>query len=602
MSANTLLEVANADFDSIKSSLKDFLRSQSQFEDYDFEGSNLSVLIDLLAYNTYYNAFYTNMVSTEMFLETAQFRNSVVSRAKQIGFTPTSVRGATAQIAMSVTTDDDIVNITVPKFTKFSSVIDSVTYDFVNTSAVTLSPSTGNAEVFTANAISLVQGTPFTHEFIATGDAPESFTIPNANVDTSTISVTVFENQNSSENEVYVLSDSVIEADSSSKIYYLEESEDEKFKLVFGDGILGQSLDLGNRVVINYVVSQGNDAFKANTFSLEDSIGFANVSITTESSASGGSDLMDVESIKFLAPKIFQSQNRLVTARDYAAEVTRSFPSFDSVKAWGGEENDPQIFGKVFVSIKPAEGTTLTNALKTNIINTVLQPKSIVSISPEIVDPEFIYIIPRIEAVYNPDVTTKSRPDISALVLATIQNFSNSTLEQFDAFFRYSQVLRLIDDTDVSITNSNLEILLKRLITPQFGTAQQIEVPFFNAIYHPFSTYDGAVTSTQFTFNGFSDCFFDDNNGTLRIVRRPVTEKVVVKDNSGTVDYDNGKIVITDFTISAFAGSNLEITVEPRANDVVSQRNYILQILDADIDITLLEEGQVQIGAIAGTI
>jgi len=602
MSANTLLEVANADFDSIKSSLKDYLRSQSQFEDYDFEGSNLSVLIDLLAYNTYYNAFYTNMVSTEMFLETAQFRNSVVSRAKQIGFTPTSVRGAVAKIAMSVTSDDDIVNITVPKFTKFSSVIDSVTYNFVTTSATTLSPSSGNAEVYTANSITLVQGSPFTHEFIATGNAPESFTIPNANVDTSTISVTVFESQSSSESEVYVEAESVIEADSSSKIYYLEESEDQKFKLVFGDGILGQSLDLGNRVVIDYVISQGNDAFKANTFSLEDSIGYANVSITTESSASGGSDIMDIETIKFLAPKIFQSQNRLVTARDYAAEITRSFPSFASVKAWGGEENDPQIFGKVFVSIKPAEGTTLTNALKTSIIETVLQPKSIVSISPEIIDPEFIYIIPRIEAVFNQNATTKSRPDVSALILSTIQNFSNNTLERFDAFFRYSQVLRLIDDTDVSITNSNMEISLKRLIVPQLDTAQQIEVPFFNAIYHPFSTYDGAVTSTQFTFNGFSDCFFDDNNGTLRIVRRPVTEKVVVKENSGSVDYDNGKIVITDFNISAFVGDSLEITVEPRGNDVVSQRNYILQILDNDIDITLLAEGQVQIGAVAGTI
>lgn len=602
MSANTLLQVANVDFDSIKSNLKDFLRSQDQFQDYDFEGSNLSVLIDLLAYNTYYNAFYSNMVATESFLETAQLRESVVERAKQLGFTPTSVRGAVAGVTLSVTPDEDISSITVPKFTRFSSVKDGISYDFVTTQTETLTPSTSNSSVFTATGVELKQGTPLSFDFIATGQSPETFTIPNANVDTSLLSVSVFENADSENSEVYVNANTVIQQDGDSLIYFVQEGEDEKFELIFGDGIVGKALELGNKVTVEYIVSQGNAASKASVFTLEDNIGYSNVSITTTSVASGGSAIQSIDSIKFLAPKQFQAQNRLVTARDYATAVETAFPSFDSVQAFGGEDADPPQFGKVFISIKPSTGTSITNAVKNNIIENVLKPRSVVSITPEIIDPEFLYIIPNIEAVFNSNLTTKSPNDLRTEIVNTVKTFSDTTLEEFDAFFRYSRLLRLIDDTDVSIQNSNLEITLKRLLTPSLNTNQLLTVNFLNPIFHPFATYDGAVSSTTFTFNGNSDCFLDDQNGVLRIVRQPVTEKIVVKENTGTINYATGKLTIEDFRISAFAGSNLAITVQPLANDVIPVRNTILQVLDADISVRLLEESRLTTGSVSGTI
>lgn len=579
MTANTALHVTGLNYDQIRANLRDFIAAKPEFSDYDFQDSAIGTLLDLLAYNTYYNAFYTSMAASEAFIDSAQFYDSVVSRAKLVDYTPVSARGATANVRISfvaATANTTLTSISVPKDTEFTSSINSISYTFVTPQAYTF---TSNSTNGFSGDIELVEGQPLTHRYLFTSSNTE-FVLPNAGVDTRSLSVTVTSSGNT---VTYVPVTDILNINSSSKIFYTHADRDFKYKISFGDDVLGDKPDYNSTVAISYRVCNATRCNGANNFTSSGSIGGQSIfTLTVNERASGGANQEDIESIRFNAPKNYETQNRAVVASDYQRLILRDNKDLQAVNVWGGEENDPPIYGKVYASVKPYLGTLISPA-RANRIKTDLRKYNVQAIDLEIVDPTFLYVVPTISVNLNVEGTSRSASEVAALVAARIVTFEGNNLNRFDGRFRYSRFLNYLDDADRGITGSTGSVKLQKRFIPSLTAKNNYTFNFNQKIVNP--KLESAVSSTEFTLDGISSFIDDDNEGNIRIYYMSNATKIYTNLKAGTVDYNTGKIVLTAFLPTAYVGSYISIHVNPVTQNFTPIRNQILLISGASVKI-----------------
>tara|TARA_B100000959_G_C14989861_1_gene627331 strand:+ start:2606 stop:4492 length:1887 start_codon:yes stop_codon:yes gene_type:complete len=588
------LKVSELDFDTIKTNLKNFLSDQNELSDYNFDGSAMSVLLDLLAYNTHYNAFYLNMIVNEMFLDTASIRNSVVSRAKHLGYTPLSVRGARAYVDLTITPADTPATIVVEKDTQFSSTINGISYIFATANSTTVNVNSNG--VYTTANVELSQGIPLTHRYTAnTQDPDQKFVLPNANTDTSTLTVRIQTSATSSNLYAYALANDTTTVNSTANTYWLEESEDGKYEVVFGDGVVGRKPITGNIVLLSSLVADSTETNGAKTFSaVSDVGGYSNVAISTRTVASGGSDRDSISKIKFNAPRNYQAQNRAVTINDYIRILQRDYPAAESVIAWGGETSDPPVYGKVYIAIKPASGLTLSTATKNYIKDTVLGKRNVVSITPEIQNPDYMYVTIDSTVKYDSTKTTKSAETIKSTISNTIYQYGVDNLENFSNEFRYSPMVKKIDETESSIESSLTTVKLKRSFTPTLNVALSYTLNYSNELFQIAGA--ASISSTQFSHRDDSDvlrtsCSLQDSNGVMQVYRTVGASRVTVANNVGSVTYGSGKVALTTFApvVISDGSANVAITVTLASSDVTPIRDQILLISNSDITIAMVD-------------
>lgn len=591
MAANSALRVTELDFDTIKTNLKAFLGSQNEFKDYDFDGSSMSVLIDLLAYNTHYNAFYLNMVSNEMFLDTAQLRNNVVARAKAIGYVPKSVTGSTAKINLQIFPDGVLPNsITIDKNTPFTSIVNNTSFIFNTESSTTVFKDDNNN--YFANNVTLRQGVHLTHSYTAnTLNEDQKFVLPNANTDTTTLVVKLKLSSGESDTHVYSKADNITTVGSTSNVYFLNESVGGKYEVTFGDDIIGRGIQSGNIIQLESLVCEGNTTNGATTFRLANSIsGYSNVSVSTTTAAYGGTDRESIQSIKLNAPKQYETQNRAVTVNDYRRILVAEYNDADSIAAWGGDENDPPVYGKVFIAIKPKSGLVLTSAA-IEYVKQLINNRKIVTVTPEIISPDYVYMLLNCNVKYDSRVSQNSAGVIAHNVKDTIVDFGQSNLTNFDLRFRYSKLTTAIDNVDTSILNNLLNIQLQKRVAVTLGVPTNYTVNFSNPIYHPNDTYIGSITSSEFSYKdnlgaNTLSCTIDDVNGVLRAVKIAAGTTTEVANNIGTVNYTSGSIKLVNFSPTSITGNTVNITVTPSQSDITPIRSQILLIDSNDVTVT----------------
>ena len=590
------LKVSELDFDAIKSNLKNFMGDQNEFADYDFDASALSVLLDLLAYNTHYNAFYLNMVVNEMFLDTASIRNSVVSRAKHLGYTPQSVRGSKAYVDLTITPNDTPATIVIEKDTQFSSSVNGISYLFATSNSVTLNVNSNG--VYTTANVELNQGIPLTHRYTAnTKDPDQKFVLPNANTDTSTLTVQIQTSAEDSTTFTYAIANDTTTINATSNVYFLEEAEDGKFECIFGDDVIGRKPVTGNIVLLSSLIADADNPNGAATFTPIGSVGgYATVSVSTLATASGGSERDSIKKIKFNAPRSYQAQNRAVTINDYKRILERDYPAAESVVVWVGETNDPPVYGKVYLAIKPTSGLTLSTSTKNYIKDTVLANRNVVSVSPEITDPDYLYVTIDTSVKYNSTNTTLTAGSIEALLTNTIYQYGQSELGLFADQFRYSPLIKKIDETETAIESSLTTIKLRRSFAPTLNVASSYTLKFSNEI----PTVNGVsqISSTLFTHYDDddilrTDCSLQDADGVLQVYRTSGASTIVVANNVGTVTYASGNVALSSFKpiVIADGTANVEVTVSLESNDISPLREQILLISNNDITISMYDTG-----------
>ena len=580
MAANSSIRVTNINFNTIKSNLKTFLRAKPEFTDYDFEGSGLSQVIDLLAYNTYYNAVYTNMVGNEMYLDSAQIRNNVVARAKMLGYTPTSARGATATLDVTITPSTNVNSVTVNANTLFTSTLDGITYKFTTPDTYVLTRESG----YSSNTIVIKEGEPLTQKFTVDTSSNQRFILNNKNADTTSIKISIQTSSANTARRTFTEASNLVDVQANSQVYFIQENEDGKYELLFGDGILGKALDNGNIVVADYLVTNGSIVNGANNFSAPSALGGqASFTVAVANSASGGANSESIESIKFNAPKSFQRQNRTVIKNDYTRTLLAEAPDLQAISVWGGEDNDPPIYGKVYIAAKPKSGNLLSDQRKTE-LTTLLQSKNVVTISPTFVDATFLYVVPNIKVRYNSGATTLLASAISDKVATAIVNFETSQLSLFDKKFRESDFVSSVTGSDISILGTNITYRMMKRFTPNQNITTSYSIAFNNGISNPHAGHYGAVTSTSFTFQN-QTCFLDDDgNGVLRIYYLDSqNNKTYLNTSAGTVNYSSGLVVIKSVIITS--SSTIEVSAKPAINDISPARNMILLISKAAIDV-----------------
>ena len=519
--ASNKLEVSDFDFDNIKANLKTFLRSQSEFQDYDFEGSGFSILLDTLAYNTHYLGFNANMLANEMYLDSADIRKNIVSLAKMLGYTPSSVRAPEASIDILVG-DGTGSSITMTKGTAFTTTVDGTTFQFINNADIVTTPVNG---VYRFSDVKIYEGTLVTFRYtVDTTDTDQKFIIPSSLADTSTLVVKVQTSSNDTTTNTYTLATGLATVQSTSKVYFLQEIEDGKFEIYFGDGVIGSALTNGNIIILEYIVTNVEAANGASTFTASTTIsGFSNLTITTNSNAQGGTTAESKESVRFNAPLQYSAQNRAVTTSDYESLVQSLYPNALSVSAWGGEDDETPIYGTVVIAIKAASGSTLTTATKQSIV-TQLKKYNVASVRPVIVDPETTFILITSNVKYDEKLTTKTATTLKSDITSVLSNFNDNTLQKFDGVFRYSKVTSLIDDTDTSIISNITTIKIRKEFIPTLNSSTRYNIYFRNSLYNPVSGYNsvngGILESTGFKISGdTTNVFFLDDDGAGNIRR-----------------------------------------------------------------------------------
>lgn len=481
---NTSLSVADLDFFSIKNNLKNFLRSQSEFTDYDFDASGLSVLLDVLAYNTYYNAFYLNMAANEAFLDTAQLRQNILSQAKLVNYIPASKQGALAKVNILITPslveNQEINFITLDRYTRLiGRDINGINYPFVAINANTASKSGGT---FLFSNVYIKQGEVVTMQFQAnTANPKRRFEIPSANVDTTTITVAVQESASNTYTEQYNLNEDLTEITANSTVYFMEENENLNYTIYFGDNVLGKKPKNGNIVTVTYLDTAGSPANNINNFTFTSRIAGLfrdNVSIITVSSSTGGTDKETDDQVKFRAPYFYSAQNRAVTKDDYESLITKDYNNIDAVSIWGGEENDPVIYGKVFVALKTKGYFTLTDLEKEEIKNNLIRSRNVLTVMPEIVDPDYCFILIRGKITYNPVLTQKTADELLSTVRQAIEQYNDDQLNTFRSIFKVSKLQQYIESSEPAITGSDLNIYLQKQVDIQNSKSRNYVIKF----------------------------------------------------------------------------------------------------------------------------
>jgi len=607
----TKLDISQLDFDGIKDNLKTFLSQQDEFVDYDFQGSGMNILLDVLAYNTHYLGYNANMLANEMYLDSADQRSSVVSLAKQVGYTPKSAVSSTATIDVLVNNGSG-ASITMSRGTKFTTTVDGTNYSFVNNADISISPIDG---VYKFSNLDIYEGTYLNYKYTAnTTDTDQRFIIPNDNVDTTTLTVKVQESSSDSTTNTYTWATGNTALDSTSKVYFLQEVENGRFEVYFGDGVLGEAIADGNIVILDYITCNRDESNGATSFTLSGTVGgFSNVTITTVGNAANGSGPESIKSIKYNAPRDYTSQDRAVTAEDYKVLVKSLYANAQSVQVYGGEDAAVPDYGKVYISIKAKSGSNLTEVTKVGLVQS-LKSFAVASVTPVIIDPETTFITLETTFKYDSSLTTKDVSTLQTNVLNAVSNYNDDTLENFTGMFRYSAVGQVIDSADTSILSNITKVKMYKNITPTLSSGLKYTLSFNNAFFNPHSGHNsaagGIVSSTGFKINDDSSTnehFLDDDGaGNIRVYYLSGTTRIYTSSSFGTINYTTGEIILTSANITSISNVDgdvstvIRVTVTPDSNDIVPVRNQVLEIDTANSSFTgsvdEIESGSSQAG------
>ena len=596
-----LVNFTNLDFDQIKSSLTDYLRENSEFTDYDFEGSNLSNIIDVLAYNTYISSYNANMISNEVFIDSATLRENVVALARNIGYTPRSRTAAKAIISFFVNTTGFTtkpVTLTLKKgiVTTSASVFGSESYSFCIPSDVTVPVVDGIA---TFNNVTIYEGTYLTSNFTVSSETPappSRYTLDNENIDTSTLEVTVRDTESSTSSKKYLFSDTLIEVTSSSRVYFVQEIEDQRYELIFGDGVFGEKLKSLNYIEVSYITSSGESGNGVSSFNFNGRIVDNNNNListgisllSTVNESVGGKEIESVDSVKRFAPKIYSTFNRAVTANDYEALIPKIYPETESVSVFGGEELSPPQYGKVFVTIKPFYGPYVPDSIKNN-LNNMLRKYSVAGIVTEIQDLKYLYVEASINAYYNPNLAADSS-SVKTVILNNINKYADSAdMNKYGAKFKYSKFQSVVDNSNDSITSNITKIEIRRDMKPTLNRNAEYELCFGNSFY--IKSDDGYnIKSSGFNVFGMSDTVYlsdiPDNNRMGKLFLFKLDGKnspTVVSSNVGTIDYERAEILLKPINITGTSKkvqdiSIIEVSACPQSNDVIGLQDLYLQL------------------------
>ena len=583
-------QVNNLDFADIKTALKEYMRDQTEFTDYDFEGSAISNLLDVLAYNTYYTAFNTNMVVNELFLDSASLRDNVVSLAKQLGYSPKSVTAPKAAIDLDISFGGTApAAVTIKAGSGFVTNFDGSLYRFILKEDNKVSVANGVAS-FTD--IEVYEGSFINTATEVSSDSSQKFKISNSGVDTNTINIKVYESSSSTVFTEFKSASNILDISADDSVYFINESEDEDYEIFFGDGILGKALVPGQVVQMSYIITNGTTTNGAKTFTfnglMEDENGssitvpFSVSNISTSSIASGGADIESIDKIKYNAPKLYGSQNRAVTTNDYKAIVRNLYPAVSDIIVFGGEDQEPPAYGKVFLSVKPTEAAALSAFTKNQLKND-LKKYSVASIRPEIVDPSILHLELSSDIYYNGVKTNLLPTEIVSKVSTAVTDYlKTSGTEKFNGKFRYSKFISVIDNADRAINSNDTDITMRKDFIAQINSSSYYEVCYQN----PFKKdCDNPVVSstgiTTFEFPNYTS-YLEDRDGKLILYRLDsiTNEKILLDDSVGIVDYDKGEIMITDFTIlkGTFSDNRIELRVKPANKDIEVKREAYLDV------------------------
>tara|TARA_B100000035_G_scaffold7942_1_gene6853 strand:- start:25667 stop:27463 length:1797 start_codon:yes stop_codon:yes gene_type:complete len=594
-------QVANLDFEQIKTALKDYLRAQSDFTDYDFEGSALATILDTLAYNTYYTAFNTNMVVNELFIDSATLRDNVVAIAKQLGYRPKSKTAPTAYISFDVnynqqTTDTELL---LKKGTGFVANYDNTLYRYVVLNDAKAQVSNGVAS-FTD--LPVKEGALITDTYTINGASKnQRFVLDNPNIDANTVSVKVFPTGGSF-NEPYLVADNILNVDGNSKIFFLDEIEDDRYEIIMGDGILGKKLENGAVMEVTYLVTNGPASNSVRTFVfsgvLENTQGITpagfSTSITNVTPAAGGEDQETTAKIKFNAPKSYGAQDRAVTVDDYGAIVRNVYPATSDIIVFGGEDQEPPMYGKVFISLKPKDAAYLTSVTKKQIIAD-LKKYVVASVEPVLIDPSILIIELNSKIYYNSLITDKTPAQIRDAVIGSVQSYlDTSDTEKFNGKFRHSKVAGVIDDTDRSINSNLTDVTMRKDFYPQLNSTFYYEICFQNAF--DLECDESVLSSTGFRVTEYPnfDVYIEDRGGKIVLYRLDSStgEKVVLDDNVGDIDYEKGELQMYDLTIikGTYFDNRISVRVKPRSKDVKALREVYLDVDVANSSFTAYKE------------
>lgn len=590
MATNNRIKVSDLDFDQIRENLKTYLSGQDQFSDYNYEGSALSTLVDLLAYNTHYNALYTNLAVNEMFLDSASKRSSVVSIANNFGYTPSSA------VCSKATLDINVVNspsqgqtLTLPKWSPFSTSIDSTPYVFYTIEDYTAQLISG---VYTFENVRVYEGTPRTMTFVCT-EENQKFQLPYDNIDLSTLYVTIQPTGENPDFVRYQRSTEVLTLTATSNVYFIKELEDGTYELSFGTNNLGKPIATGNVITVTGLLTNRSNGDGAIAFSYTGTGIGGTVSVVVTASSTGGGDKESVDQIKYNVSQSFFDQNRAVTPSDYISLVKRGFPGIDAVNVWGGEDNDPPVYGKVFVCVKPTDRSYLTDTEESYIAEKIIKPKSIVSITPEFVRPTYVDLDMNITAYYDKTKTTRSAGDLKAAIVAGVENYRDSQLNSFDGVFRMSRFSTMVDNIDTSITSSITTFLAYVEMEPKYNLYSQYKFNFVNPIYSE-HVPEESIVSTGFYIDYSQTVYYldDDGVGNIRLFKKVegTGEKAIVNAKIGSVDYATGYINIQNLRIVGLYEPNFYLIIKTQSYDVVSIRNQIVNIPSTRINVNLVED------------
>jgi len=581
------LVVSDYDFDAIKINLKSFLQGQTSFQDYDFEGSSLNILLDILSYNTHYLAYLANMSTNELYLDSADIRNNIVSLAKMIGYTPSSPRAPMASIDIQLNNASG-TSVTMSKGTVFTTTVENTSYQYVTNSDITITPSSG---IFKFSSVPIYEGSLVTFKYTNdVNDVDQKFIIPSANADTSTILVKVQNSATDTTTNTYALAGGYNSVNANSNVYFIQEGQDSKYEIYFGDGINGKALQDGNIVILEYIVTNKEVSNSASSFTLSGNIGgFSDVTITTVSNSQGGSDGETDESIKHNAPLQYAAQDRAVTTTDYETLVQSIYPNALSVSAWGGEDDETPRYGVVKIGVKAASGSTLTETTKTDIVNK-LKPYNVASVRPEIIDPETTSVLLTSTVKYDSKSTIKSSDTLKSEITTAVTNYNTNTLQKFDSVYRHSKLTGIIDDVDTSILSNITTIKIRKNFTPTISSSTRYDIYFRNALFNPHSghnmTAGGILSSTGFKVTGsdFEQFLDDDGNGNVRRYYLSSGIRTYSNETQGTIDYTTGQITLNSLNVASISNIRgatstvVELTVTPNSNDVVPVRDQIVEI------------------------
>lgn len=608
------LKVTELDFEQIKTNFRNFLKTQTEYSDYNFDSSGFDTLLDVFAYNTHYNAFYINSAINESFLSTAQQRKNLAKAARSLNYIPKSRSAASINVNLSVVIPQTTLvaifgstaygTVQLNRRNRFTTTIDNSSYTFMNLTAINLTQGDATTsggityENFTATDVTLRQGefTSFTYTVDA-ADTNQRFIIPSDNVDTSILTVSgVKSGETASTTYSFYKDVDLQNITGTTYVYFLFENSDGEYEIRFGDGVYGRAPDDNEAIKIEFLNSDGNSANGANTFTSSsnilvsgNTISDATLGVTTSARSSGGSVKETDTSIRSNAPLSYQSQDRAVVVNDYSSLIQSQFTNVETSAIWGGEDNDPPKYGRVFIAAKPFGSDYLTESEKDN-IKTFIKTKMVGSVRPEMINPQYVNIVPTITIKFDSKKTTLQSSDIKDIAVAAIKNFSTINLEKFSTTYYNSQLIDTINDLDTSIQSISISLKLRKEFVPTLGIASSYILSYQNALLYPHTGHLGTVSTSTFTYNTYTgSSIILNSTGNLSIVTTIDDVETTVVESAGTIDNTNGIITLTEFAPTAFTGSFFRVDVVPSTNDISSSREYITRIQEKDISMVITD-------------